>query len=106
MKLVRMNKSNGTWQRLESQWREQCTKYNEDFDVYAEASLGTLRDECDDGNPDGDTGVFSLLDQNGENHAVCFLNRAAIPGWAGVVLRVRHLVLSPYYDFEALEIED
>lgn len=106
MELKRLNKTNGSWALLEAQWREECNKYAEDFDTYAQASLGTLRDECDADAPDHDTGVFGLVDSGGRHHAACFLNRAAIPGWTGKVLRVRHFVLSPYYDFEALQIED
>lgn len=105
MELKRLNNADGSWDALEVQWRDECEGFKEDFGSYAQASLTTLRDECDDGEPDPHTGVFGLIDESGRFHAACFLNRAAIPGWSGRVLRVRHFVLSPYYDFEELQIE-
>jgi hypothetical protein len=105
MKLSRLNRADGTWNQFEESWRTECAKYDEDFDTYAQASLNTLREECDDGVADRDSGVFALVDDDGRHHAACFLNRAAIPNYVGKVLRVRHFVLSPYYDFEALELE-
>jgi hypothetical protein len=47
-----------------------------------------------------------LLMKKSRIHAACFLNNALLKGYTGKVLRVRHLILSPYYDFEDLEIED
>jgi hypothetical protein len=106
MKLVRLNKSDGTWDKLKTSWLEECKTYDEDFEAYAQASLGTLEDECDDEAVDENTGVFALEDNYEKYHAVCFLNNTPLKGYQGNVLRVRHLVLSPYYDFEDLELED
>lgn len=106
MELLRLNKANETWSNLETKWREECQSFDEDFENYAEASLGTLRDECDEGSEDPDSGVFGLTDPEGRQHAVCFLNSTLLKGYQGKVLRVRHLVLSPFYDFEALNLED
>lgn len=105
MKLVRLNKSDDSWDRLESDWSEQCAKYEEDFSSYSEASLGTLRDECDEGSVDKNAEVFALEDPSENFHAACFLNITHLKGFSGKVLRVRHLVLSPYYDFEDLDLE-
>jgi len=43
-----------------------------------------------------------------DNHhqAVCQVNRALLPGYDGMVLRVRHLVLSPQLDFGDRDIAD
>ncbi len=106
MKLIRLNKSDGTWDELNSQWSDQCNDYQEDFESYASASLSTLANECDEGDADLDTGVFALQDEGGVFHSACFLNCTFLKGYTGKVLRVRHLVLSPYYDFEDLELED
>lgn len=107
MELVRLNKGDGSWEKLEVSWRSECDGYNENFEHYAQASVGTLRDECDEGEVDQSSGVFALQDQQERLHAACFLNSTQLPGYAvGRVLRVRHLVLSPYYDFEALDLED
>ncbi len=106
MKLVRLNKCDGTWDKLEASWKSECDSFGEDFQSYAEASVGTLRDECDDGTIDQYTGVFALEDQEGRMHSACFLNSTNLPGYSGRVLRVRHFVLSPQYDFEDLDLED
>ncbi len=105
MNLKRLQKNDGTWDRFRTQWQEQCGVYEEEFENYASASLGTLEDECGDGTENLDSGVFALADDSGTYHAACFLNSAHIKGFVGKVLRVRHLVLSPYYDFEDLALE-
>ena len=106
MKLIRLNKCDGTWHDLEVAWRAECQTYEEDFDSYAEASVGTLRDECDDEIIDTSSGVFGLFDDEKRLHAACFLNSTLLKRYIVKVLRVRHFVLSPYYDFEPLDLED
>jgi hypothetical protein len=106
MELRRLNKRDGSWAKLETDWRAECDTYGEDFESYAEASLSTLRDECDDDTVDPSSGVFGLYDDEGRLHAACFLNSTFLPSYTGKVLRVRHFVLSPYYDFEPLDLED
>ena len=105
MRFMRLEKSTGSWDRFTQQWRSECSDYDEDFAHYATASLSALEYECDTGSPDDGSGVFGLLDENDRFHAACFLNSTFLKGWTGKVLRVRHLVLSPYYDFEDLELE-
>lgn len=105
LELVRVNKRDGSWAALEDQWRQQCENHGEDYDTYAEASLGTLHDECDDGQIDPASGVFALRDTAGGFHCACFLNSTLLKGFNGKVLRVRHLILSPHYDFADLSIE-
>lgn len=106
MKLVRLSKTDGTWENLENLWKEECENYEEDYDSYAQASLGTLRYECENGEGDNATGVYTLTDDTGKLHAACFLNSTLLKGYTGKVLRVRHFILSPYYDFEDLELDD
>ena len=106
MKLVRLNKSNETWQDFDAKWEAEFLTYEDDYSTYAQASLGTLRNECDDGMEDHDSGVFALVDDGGRFHAAAFLNNTLLTGFDGKVLRVRHLILSPYYDFEELQLED
>lgn len=106
MNLQRLNKNDGSWDKLEELWRGECENYEEDYESYAQASLGTLRHECDADAIDPSSGVFALVDETGKFHAACFLNSTLLKGYTGKVLRVRHLILSPYYDFEDLDIED
>lgn len=105
MKLVRLNKADGSWDALEAQWRDECVSLEEDYGTYAEAALSTLRDECDDGKIDPTSGVFGLKDENGKLHSACFLNTTPLKGYIGPVLRIRHTLLSPYYDFSDLSID-
>lgn len=106
MKLIRLNKANGTWNGMEDQWSTECDTFGEDYGSYSIASVSTLRDECDNGEVDNDTGVFALQSSDNRSHAACFLNSTLLKGYDGKVLRVRHFVLSPYYDFEALSSDD
>lgn len=105
MKLNRLNKADGSLERLEKAWEDECSPFGEDFEAYSQASLATLRNECDDGAIDPSTGVFGLEDEGGRIHAACFLNSTALKGYSRKVLRVRHFVLSPYYDFEDLSLD-
>ena len=93
MNLVRMNKADGSWLALDDQWQKEFENYEDDYSSYAQASLGTLRDECDNGKVDPDTGVFALIDSDGRIHAASFLNNTFLKGFEGKVLRVRHLIL-------------
>lgn len=102
MELVRLDLSDGTWDAFEQNWREICEGLGEDFDEYAMSSYTTLKDECDDENTDKDSGVFALKAKDNIFHAACFLNCTQLKGYTGKVLRVRHLILSPYYDFSDL----
>lgn len=106
MELIRMSHADGTWKSLEQQWERECETFGEDYRTYAMASVSTLRDECDEDAHGGDTGVFALQDCQKRKHAACFLNSTLLKGYEGKVLRVRHFVLSPHYDFEALTTED
>ena len=106
MKLARLNKADGSWETLDNQWKREFEAYEDDYSSYAQASLGTLRDQCDNGDASGDTGVFALIDCEKRIHAASFLNNTLLKGFDGKVLRVRHLILSPYYDFEELQLED
>lgn len=47
-----------------------------------------------------------MVDSDGRYHAACYLNSTMLKGFSGYVLRVRHLLLSPYYDFEDLSLDD
>ncbi|WP_298260195.1 hypothetical protein [uncultured Litoreibacter sp.] len=105
MKLTRLNTADNSWQDFQTQWKEEYSTYEDEFEGYASAALGTLENECDNGTPDPDSGVFALIDDQDRIHAACFLNSTLLKGFKGKVMRVRHLILSPYYDFENLELE-
>ncbi|UWQ83192.1 hypothetical protein [Leisingera caerulea] len=97
MKLERVTAVNGSWQELMTDWEAQCAEYSENLSDYAIASLPVLA-ELATGAQLKNAGVYVLKD--GANHlAACQANVAFLPGYTGQVLRIRHITLSPSYDF-------
>ena len=94
---VRLDLRDGTWAQFRENWRTQCESFGEDFDTYAQASLPVLQAEVE--NPTKDVGVFALRSESGNFDAVAMATSAHIPGYQEKVLRVRHLLLSPFFDF-------
>lgn len=95
--LERMTSADGSWQGLVRDWEAKCSEYSENLDDYATASFPVM-DELATGTQRSNAGVYALKD--GENHlAACQVNVAFLPGYTGEVLRVRHITLSPSYDF-------
>ncbi len=62
--------------------------------VLSECAEADMRDE----------GVYAL-EFDGETHAICRANSVLIPNYIGKVLRVRHILMSPFYDFGDVSIE-
>lgn len=93
------------WAQLVLDWEEECGEFEENFEDYAVASLPVLR-ELACSFPRRDAAVYGL-DIAGKLSAVCQANSTFLPGYTGKVLRIRHIVLSPRFDYsEAIEIED
>lgn len=93
---TKLTGANGTWADLVSDWTQQCTDVGEAFTDYAVSTMPVLASLVD--NPVDDAGVFGLHDGN-RYVAVCQLNAAYLPQTQGKTLRVRHVLVSPYYDF-------
>lgn len=93
------------WAKLILDWEAECSEFGENFDDYAVASLPVLSDlACS--APRRDAAVFGLKN-DGKVDVVCQANSSFLPGFTGKVLRIRHIVLSPRFDFsEDIEIED
>ncbi len=104
MTFERLSRENGHWQLLWRNWDALCETYNEAFTEFAPSALTVLKPLAEDPQLPH-AGVFGLLD--GPNVlAVCQLNVAALPGYDDKVLRLRHLVLSPEFDFsDAMTLE-
>ena len=90
----------GEWDAVESQWADVCQVHGDTLDDYAISSLPVLRETAQ--TSDASTKAMGLFDDEGRCHAVCFANRAAIKGYAEPVLRIRHLLLAPEYDYGTL----
>ena len=99
MALTRLSAHDGSWFELNGQWEQACYTYNEDIGDYATASLPVL-DELATATPKKNAGVFAAT--SGDTYlAALQANRAYLPGYDGPVLRVRHIVTAPKYDFDA-----
>lgn len=93
------------WAKLVLEWESQCSDFEEDFGEYAMASLPVLA-ELACSIPRRDAAVYALT-LDGAVDAVCQANSTFLPGYTGKVLRIRHIVLSPRFDFSAdVDIED
>lgn len=106
MHLTRLNRKNGTWDAFETQWKTDADSYDDGRVFFESPSIQTLKSECCNGEVDPSSGVFALTDNDNNVHAACFLNSTHLKGYDGKVLRVRHTIFSPYYDYEDLEMED
>ncbi len=97
MEFKRFSRDNGGWQALWVNWDAQCQDYLEDFSEFAPSSLSVLKALAEE--PERPTaGVYGLT-RGEEVLAACQLNVAFLPGYDGKVLRLRHLILSPRFDF-------
>lgn len=102
---LRVSNENGHWQKLMQQWSDQCETFLEALDDYAVASLPALRPLAESAQV-STAGVYSVLVE-GKYLGVCQLNAAFLPGYDGRVLRVRHIVHCPEFDFsEQITLED
>ena len=105
MLLKRVSLADSTWNDLCRQWESECISCSEEFSEFAPASFPVL-DKLARGAQLTNAGVFAV--PNGENYsAACQANVCLLPGYDGKVLRVRHIVFSPNYDYgENLTLED
>lgn len=98
MELKRISRDNELWNLLWKQWDDECTKYEENISEYATSAISTLKPLAEDPQYTS-AGVFGLFDE-ARIEAICQLNVTLLPGYTGPVLRLRHLVLAPKFDFD------
>jgi hypothetical protein len=101
--LTKFSLDDGSWEKLLQEWKGECEFFEEDFDQFASASMPVLQ-ECVN-SAGADEGVFGLVIGE-QTHAICRANSSHIPDYVGKVLRVRHILMSPYYDFGDASIEE
>lgn len=97
MKFEKLTTSNGEWQNLVQQWESQCEDYSENFAEYAIASMPVL-EELAIGAEQLSAGVFGFKSCD-KYAALCHANSSFLPSYDGKVLRIRHIVFSPRFDF-------
>jgi hypothetical protein len=97
MALVALGVDNGSWQALKAQWRDECARYDEEFEGYAVATFSVLDPLAELGHPK--SGVYGFY-VNEDCQMICEANRTMLPGYVGYVLRVRNMTFAPKFDFE------
>ncbi len=99
----RLGAEGPTYEDLLADWRNQCETFDEDFDTYSAIPFSVFKEiqERDAEN----TGLYAVCHDDGFD-AVCMVNHARIPKHDGPVLRVRHILLSPTFDFGELDIAE
>lgn len=102
--LVRLTESDGSWQKFCDAWTVECAAHEEEFEQYATASIPVLQTLAAEDQKDAH--VFALVGGDGRHHAVWQANSTLLPGYNGKVLRIRHLLTSPAYDFGDFSIDD
>ncbi|MBS1080822.1 hypothetical protein [Gluconobacter kondonii] len=88
---------NGLWKSVRHQWRQQCEDFDADSESYAQSAMGVLTELAEE--PTRRAKVYVLRDENGIAHCVFQANSTALPHFDGLVLRIRHMILSPDYDY-------
>lgn len=101
---VRLSAAGPTYEQLLASWKAECDGFGEDFDTYTAIPIGIFSEimEKDAAN----TGLFVAQASDGSFGAVCMVNHALIPNYVGPVLRVRHILLSPAFDFGTAELSE
>lgn len=100
--LQKLQVSDGSWSSFCDDWRQQCECHDEAFDEYAPGSFSVLEELAN--NNERKAGVFATKIDG--SFVSCFqVNVARLPKFDGPVMRVRHLVLAPDYDFGDLSID-
>ncbi len=100
--LQRICTADGSFQKLEKRWSEQCAEYDDDLDSYAAPHLELARKVCAEDPQAPKYGIFALVDGDdfvGLMHA----NVARLPHTEGKTLRIVWILLAPKYDYEDIE---
>lgn len=106
-KLESCSADNNVWNHVKSCWRNQCEDLDEDFDFYAQFSMSVLDDLAL--SPSKNAKVFVLYRESNEKKEPLVIfqaNSTHLPGFDGRVLRIRHMVMSPNYDYGDVNKEE
>lgn len=99
MEVVRLQVADGSLEKFESDWRDQCESLSEDYAGYAQASLSVIRDFA---GRSGEKEWAIAIVQDGRHMAAACAIRATqkpLPGWT---LRVREVSVCPLLDYGVL----
>ena len=96
--LQRVSSDNGRWQEVLNQWDKECEDFEENFAEYEQGTLSILRPLAEQ-TQSPSSGVYGVKTESGYL-GVCQLNVTHLPGFNGRVLRVRHIIHSPKFDYD------
>ena len=96
--VLRISRENKFWQELLIQWDEECIEFGEDFGDYEQGTLSILRPLAEQ-TQRASSGVYAVKGEGGYL-GMCQLNATWLPGYDGRVLRVRHIIHSPKFDYD------
>lgn len=105
MKFIRLSRADQSFDKMWSSWDEECAKFSENFADFSPSALTELEKLASEPET-AHAGVFAINDSSGNYPAVCQLNSAFLPGYTGRVLRLRHLVLSPQFEFSSEDLTE
>ncbi|WP_339077708.1 hypothetical protein QQM41_03455 [Acetobacter sp. AC2005] len=95
---------NNVWNHVKSCWRGQCEDFGEEFETYAQASMSVLDSLAYTPSKNAKVYVLYKTEAEQKEPLVAFqANVAFLPGFDGKVLRIRHIVMSPKYDYGEME---
>lgn len=98
MQLVRVDASNGIFDKIKQQWAGQCDEYGEQFDEYAAPSIAHAQEIADGKLCTDKYGIYTLVD-DAQFELIGHFNLARLPRTAGVTLRVVWVLMAPKYDY-------
>ena len=102
MPLIRLD--HDSFSVLERQWAGQCQSYGESFAEFAPERVDHARKICGENPPEERYGIYSVM--SGQSFdALIHVNRANIPGPAGLTLRMLWMLFAPKFDFEEVDFK-
>lgn len=104
--MKRLSHEDGSWSELLQKWKAECHSFDEEIESYMPTMLDTLAEQIEICKQDTRSGVYALEGEADDVEAICFLNGAFLPKFTGRVLRVRHLILAPKYDFADYSVDE
>lgn len=100
METIRLQASDGSLDRFNSDWAEQCESVSEDCDTFAQAAMAVIRDVAD---RDSDKEWAIAIVDNGRHMAAASAFRTTQKPLAGWTLRIREVTVCPLLDYGNLD---
>lgn len=80
---IRLQSSDGSWEKFCKNWKDQCEKLKEDFSIYEIEPIGVVREIAEKNHKKA--AAYALFDGS-DYLAMCQVNHADLPGYPSKVL--------------------